>query len=210
MARRYLALEGRRVLAELAATDSAGGRAPPRRASRPPRPPTSRSRWPGAGARSPTRRSGSASSDPPGCWAHRRRAGRTGQRQRSPPGVRADRRARGATTTGTGSRPRKARSSSCSRTRSSTRTPSSDFLRKLFGASRSPGDGAAGGEMPVRSIRRVERRRAERPASPHPGSASPMTASPALPLAWAAPSTRSGTYTTTGTGRSGAGSSTFH
>jgi nitric oxide reductase NorD protein len=32
----------------------------------------------------------------------------------------------------------------------------SDFLYKLFGASRSPGDGAAGGEMPVRSLRRVD------------------------------------------------------
>jgi nitric oxide reductase NorD protein len=33
----------------------------------------------------------------------------------------------------------------------------SDFLHKLFGASRSAGDGAPGGEMPVRSIQRVER-----------------------------------------------------
>jgi nitric oxide reductase NorD protein len=31
----------------------------------------------------------------------------------------------------------------------------SDFLNKLFGASRSPGYGATGGEMPVRSLRRV-------------------------------------------------------
>jgi len=31
-----------------------------------------------------------------------------------------------------------------------------NFLYKLFGVSRSPGDGAAGGEMPVRSIRRVD------------------------------------------------------
>jgi Mg-chelatase subunit ChlD len=31
-----------------------------------------------------------------------------------------------------------------------------EFLYKLFGVSRSPGDGAAGGEMPVRSIRRVD------------------------------------------------------
>ncbi len=33
----------------------------------------------------------------------------------------------------------------------------SDFLNKLFGASRSPGDGAAGGELPVRSLRRADR-----------------------------------------------------
>jgi Mg-chelatase subunit ChlD len=31
-----------------------------------------------------------------------------------------------------------------------------EFLYKLFGVTRSPGDGAAGGEMPVRSIRRVD------------------------------------------------------
>jgi Mg-chelatase subunit ChlD len=31
----------------------------------------------------------------------------------------------------------------------------SDFLHKLFGGSRSPGDGAAGGEMPVRALRRA-------------------------------------------------------
>ena len=31
----------------------------------------------------------------------------------------------------------------------------SDYFRKLFGSSRSPGDGAAGAEMQVRSIRRV-------------------------------------------------------
>jgi Mg-chelatase subunit ChlD len=33
----------------------------------------------------------------------------------------------------------------------------SDFLNKLFGASRSPGDGAAGGDLPTRSLRRVDR-----------------------------------------------------
>ena len=33
----------------------------------------------------------------------------------------------------------------------------SDFFNKLLGNSRSPGDGAAGGEMPVRSMRRVDR-----------------------------------------------------
>jgi Mg-chelatase subunit ChlD len=33
----------------------------------------------------------------------------------------------------------------------------SDFFQKLFGASRSPGQGAAGAEMPVRSLRRVDR-----------------------------------------------------
>lgn len=33
----------------------------------------------------------------------------------------------------------------------------SDFLNKLFGASRSRGDGAAGGELPVRSLRRADR-----------------------------------------------------
>ena len=67
VARRYLALEGRRVLAELArqiplaaALRLTGNRAP--------RPPTSHSRWPGPERRSPTRRSGSVSSSPPGCW----------------------------------------------------------------------------------------------------------------------------------------------
>jgi nitric oxide reductase NorD protein len=35
--------------------------------------------------------------------------------------------------------------------------PLAGFLSKLLGVSRSAGDGAAGGEMPVRSIRRVER-----------------------------------------------------
>src|SRR5262249_9013972 len=33
----------------------------------------------------------------------------------------------------------------------------SDFFNKVFGNSRSPGDGVAGGEIPVRSMRRVER-----------------------------------------------------
>lgn len=32
----------------------------------------------------------------------------------------------------------------------------SDFFNKMFGNSRSPGDGTAGGEMPVRSMRRVD------------------------------------------------------
>jgi Mg-chelatase subunit ChlD len=34
--------------------------------------------------------------------------------------------------------------------------PVADFLYRMFGVSRSPGDGAAGGEMRVRSIRRVD------------------------------------------------------
>jgi Mg-chelatase subunit ChlD len=33
----------------------------------------------------------------------------------------------------------------------------SDFFSKLFGASRSPGDGAAGSELPVRALRRADR-----------------------------------------------------
>jgi nitric oxide reductase NorD protein len=33
----------------------------------------------------------------------------------------------------------------------------SDFFRKLFGGSRSPGDGAGGAELPVRSLRRVHK-----------------------------------------------------
>ena len=70
--------------------------------SRPPRPPTSRSRWPGAGARSPTRRSGSASSDPPGCWVRPPAGPSAGQRRRSPFEIRPDRRPRGARRRGRG------------------------------------------------------------------------------------------------------------
>ena len=46
----------------------------------------------------------------------------------------------------------------------------SDYLRKMFGGSRSPGEGAAGAEMTVRSTRRVQRDRTEcpSPANPNP------------------------------------------
>ena len=59
------------------------------------------------------------------------------------------------TTTTTTSRPGKARSSSCSTTPLFNSQALSDYLRKLFGSSRSPGDGAAGAELQVRSVRRA-------------------------------------------------------
>ena len=71
-----------------------------------------------------------------------------------------------ATTTGAG--PRRARSSSCSRIRSSTRRALSDFLRKLFGKSRSAGDGARRRRDAGSVDSAGARRRAECPTSPHP------------------------------------------
>ena len=82
------------------------------------------------------------------------------------------------------------------------------LLRKMFGNSRSQGDGAAGAELQVRSVRRAARP-GRMPGRFPPGSVSPMTGNPALQLAWAAPCTRNGMYTTTDTGLTGAGSSIF-
>ena len=63
--------------------------------------------------------------------------------------------------------PARARSSSCSRVRSSTTSRMSDYFRKMFGGKRSQGEGAAGAEMTVRSIRRVQEAGAECPAPAH-------------------------------------------
>ena len=83
----------------------------------------------------------------------------------------------------------------------------SDFFRKMLGSSRSPGDSAAGAEMQVRAIRRANAA-ARTPVLCPRGSVSPMTAIPVPPQALAARSIRSGTNTTTAIGRIGAGSST--
>ncbi len=89
-----------------------------------------------------------------------RRTGRTGHRQRSPIAVRPDRHAR------IGGRRRddddggKTGESKILKLFESplfNNQSMSDFFRKLFGGSRSPGDGAAGAEMTVRSTRRVQR-----------------------------------------------------
>ena len=44
----------------------------------------------------------------------------------------------------------------------------SDYFRKMFGGSRSPGEGAAGAEMTVRSTRRVQEIGTECPSPAHP------------------------------------------
>ena len=126
-----------------------------RPASRPPRLPTSRSKWPGAGAGSPPRRSGSATSDPPGCWLHRPADLALGQA--TPICVWSSTRPTfpRRKTMETRSRARKARSSKLFGSPLGSSTLS-DFFNKLLGNSRSPGDAAAGGEMPVRSMRRVD------------------------------------------------------
>ena len=206
VARRYLALEGRRVLAELAA------RIPLAAALRPDGEPTTST----ADESLEVARGRSTVADPPEWFGVIRPSRLLGAPAGGPSARPSDNDLRlefeptdvpEAETTETGSRARRARSSSCSRTRSSTRTPSRTSstscsaapvppvtglpaVRCRFGRS---GGWTAWGRTPGLSPSR---------------SASPVTARPALPLAWVAPSTRSGTYTTTGTGRSGAGSST--
>ena len=59
-------------------------------------------------------------------------------------------------TTKTETSPGKAGYSNCSRRRSSTLRPLSDFLRKLLGNSRSSSDNAPGGELQVGSVRRAQ------------------------------------------------------
>ena len=80
----------------------------------------------------------------------------------------------------------------------------SDFFRKILGSSRSPGDSAAGAEMQVRAVRRAHA------AGPNPRpvptrSVSPTITIAVLPPVSAARCIRSGMNTATAIGRIGAG-----
>src|SRR5262249_26126552 len=89
----------------------------------------------------------------------------------------------------------------------------SDFFNKLIGNSRTPGDGAAGGELPVRSMRRGDSGGPHArpppppppPAAPPPLPASPPRARRARPRAWGRPSPRRGIPTPPAPGGSPAG-----
>ena len=122
--------------------------------NRSPRPPTSRSKWPGAEQKSPTPRSGSASSSPPGCW-----------RSAAGPGTQAtDKDLRlefdvidlpEADDDGDDEQPEESKILKLFENPLFNSRAFSDFLRKMLGNSRSPGDGAAGAELQVRSVRRA-------------------------------------------------------
>ena len=119
--------------------------------NRAPRPPMSHSRWPRAEPRLPTHRSGSASSNPPGCWRRSPdRADRPPTKTSncsSTPSTCPNRRTTTKTTTMTAGSPGRARSSSCFESPLFNNQSMSDYFRKMFGGSRSPGEGAAGAEM---------------------------------------------------------------
>ena len=128
----------------------------------------SHSRWPEAGRRSPTHRSGSASSDPPELLAASAGPGGPATNKELRWNSTSSTCPRPTTTTATTSRPGKARSSNCLRAPLFSSQAVSDYFRKLLGTSRSPGDGAAGAEMHGSVRPTGARGRSECPAAAHP------------------------------------------
>ena len=136
--------------------------------NRAPRPPTSHSRSPGAERKSPTHRSGSASSDRPGCW--RRSAGPGAQATDKDLRLEFDRRPhRQDDDDDDDDSPGRSKILKLFESaRSSTRRHCRTFSASCSAARGPRESSAAGGELQVGSVRRTRRGRTERPATSHP------------------------------------------
>ena len=131
----------------------------------------SHSRWPRAEPRLPTHPSGSASSNPPGCW--RRSAGPGGQATNKDLNLQFDPIDMPESEDDDEDEDDDGGKSGESKILKLFQSPlfnnqsMSDYFRKMFGGKRSPGEGAAGAEMTVRSIRRVQEIGTECPSPAH-------------------------------------------